>query len=75
MANKSWEDDGVGLGGYYLDSRVQGVRAGVHSIGEKAESHIWTPGCGFSPSVKLHESAQAAKDFAERRLAEIAGEA
>ena len=70
-----WEPDGIGCGGHYLESGVDGVRAGVHEVGSRAECHLWTPGCGFSPQKSMHESVAAAKQYAEQRLAAMTGRA
>lgn len=74
MAGKTWEADGVDLGGQYLGSSIDGIRAAVHDLGDGAECHIWTPGCGFSPTVTIHGSVSEAKLFAEQRLLAITGE-
>lgn len=71
MAN--WEHDGVGLGGLYLETKLDGLRAGVHSFGGLTESHLWTPGCGFRPEVRSHATVDEAKTYCEQRLGAMTG--
>ena len=68
-----WEEDGVGCGGHYLDTKIDGVRAGVHDYVLFAECQIWTPGCGFAPAKTVHLTVAEAKQHAEQRLAMFTG--
>lgn len=71
----AWEMDGVGCGGHYLDTKIDGLRAGVHDYGSFVECHIWTPGCGFSPIKTIHPDIVSAKSHAEMQLSAMRGEA
>lgn len=65
----TWEQDGVGLGGQYLDTKNPAIYAGVHAYPSFAECQIWTPGCGFNPRKTQHETVEVAKRHAEEQLA------
>lgn len=69
-----WETDGIGYGGFYLDTSREGVRAGVHDCAIFAECHIWTPGCGFSPRKTMHATVADAMAHAESELRALAPE-